>query len=102
MTTKIITPQEVTPEMLVAGVESNETATNLPSRFQMVNGEIRYSVKYPLGRWMPATSNKQELAKTSNKWEWVDSIRFEEVQRYMEADTTDDTVWTTPIQETAQ
>lgn len=27
MTTKIITPQEVAPEMLVAGVESNETAT---------------------------------------------------------------------------
>ena len=90
MTTKIITPQEVTPDMLVAGVESNETATNLPAKFQLVNGEIRYSVKYPTGDW------------TFAAWEHIGAIAFEEIKRYMEADTTDDTIWTTTVeQETA-
>ena len=89
MTTKIIAPQEVTMEMLVAGVESNETATKLPSRFQMVNGEIRYGVKYPTGDW------------TFAAWEHIDAIAFEEIKRYMKADTDADTIWTTPIVEVA-
>jgi len=89
MTTKIIAPQEVTMEMLVAGVESNETATKLPSRFQLVNDEIRYSVKYPTGDW------------TFAAWEHIDAIAFEEIKRYMKADTDADTIWTTPIVEVA-
>ena len=83
MTTKTITPQEVTPDMLVVGVESNETPDRNPARFQLVNDEIRYSV-----RW-------------DDKWEWVDTITFDEVKEWMEADSTDETIWTTPIVEVA-
>ena len=84
MTTKIITPQEVTLHMLAAGVESNETATNLPSRFQLGGGGVHYHVKW------------------EDKWEWVDTIAFASVQDFMEADTADDTIWTTTVeQETA-
>ena len=92
MTTKIITPQEVTMEMLAAGVESNETATNLPCRYQLVNGEIRYSVNFKAGNWVRAAGGG---------WEWVDTVPFAEIQEWMEADSTDETIWTTPIQETA-
>ena len=92
MTTKTITPADVTMEMLIAGVECNETATNLPSRFQLVNGEIRYSVKFSVGNW---------IRPAGDEWEWVDTVTFEEVQRWMKEDSTEDTVWTTTIQETA-
>ena len=85
MTTKIITPQEVTPEMLVAGVESNETETNRPSRFQLGGGGVHYHVKW------------------EDKWEWVDTIAFASVKDFMEADSTNETIWTTTVeQETAQ
>ena len=92
MTTKIITPQEVTMEMLVAGVESNETATNLPARYQLVNGEIRYSVKFTVGNW---------IQSAGDEWEWVDTITFDEIRECMEGGSDDDTIWTTTIQETA-
>ena len=92
MTTKIITPQEVTMEMLVAGVESNETATKLPCRYQLVNGEIRYSVNFKAGNWVRAAGGE---------WEWVDTVPFAEIQEWMEADSTDETIWTTPIVEVA-
>ena len=84
MTTKIVTPQEVTPEMLIAGIECNETATDAAARYQLVNGEIRYSVKW------------------NEKWEWVDTPTIDEVKDWMAGETYDDTIWTTPIQETAQ
>ncbi len=84
MTTKIITPQEVTMEMLIAGIESNETAGHYPSRFKLINGEIQYSVKWSYG------------------WEWVCTIGFEEIAAWMADDSDDGTIWTTPIQETAQ
>ena len=85
MTTMIITPTDVTLEMLVAGVESNETETNRPSRFQLGDGGVHYHVKW------------------EDKWEWVDTIAFASVQDFMEADTADDTIWTTTVeQETAQ
>ncbi len=100
MTTKIITPQEVTSQMLVAGVESNETATNLPSRFQMVNGEIRYSVKYPTNHQYRDGKILYSL-QPDDKWEWVDTVPFAEIQEWMEADSTDETIWTTPIVEVA-
>ncbi len=90
MTTKIITPQEVTTEMLVAGVESNETATNLPSRFQLVNGDIQYSVLFKSTTW------------TGGLWERISTITFEEIQKYMVADSGANTIWTTTVeQETA-
>ena len=101
MTTKIITPQEVTMEMLVAGVESNETATNLPAKFQLVNGEIRYSVKYPANHQYKDGKILYSL-QPDDKWEWVDTVHFAEIREWMEADSTDETIWTTPIQETAQ
>ena len=82
MTIKIITPQEVTPEMLIAGIECNETATDAPARYQLVNGEVRYSVKW------------------NDKWEWVDTITFDEIRECMEGGSDDDTIWTTTIQET--
>ena len=100
MTTKIITPQEVTLDMLVAGVESNETATNLPAKFQLVNGEIRYSVKYPTNHQYIDGKILCSL-QPNDEWEWMDTVPFAEIQEWMEADTTDDTIWTTPIQETA-
>ena len=84
MTIKIITPQEVTLEMLVAGVESNETESECPARLQLVNGEVRYSVKW------------------NDKWEWVDTITPDKVKDWMADGSYDDTIWTTPIQETAQ
>lgn len=83
MTTKTITPAEVTIEMLRAGVECNETATDAAARYQLVNGEIRYSVKW------------------NEKWEWVDTPTIDEVKDWMAGETYDDTIWTTPIQETA-
>ena len=85
MTTKIITPQEVTLEMLVAGVESNETSLNYPSRFQLVDGKIRYSVKFEL----------------HGKWELIDRPTIDEIRQWMMDDSSDGTIWTTPIQETA-
>ena len=100
MTTKIITPQEVTLHMLAAGVESNETATNLPSRFQLVNGEIRYSVKYPTNHQYKDGKILYSL-QPDDKWEWVDTVHFAEIREWMEADSTEETIWTTPIQETA-
>ena len=100
MTTKIVTPQEVTMEMLVAGVESNETATNLPAKFQLVNGEIRYSVKYPTNHQYIDGKILCSL-QPNDEWEWMDTVPFAEIQEWMEADSTDDTIWTTPIQETA-
>ena len=83
MTTKIITPQEVTPEMLVAGVESNETKYNLPSRFKLRGDKVEYFVTF------------------SDGWDYIESFTVEEIERYMKDDSSDDTVWTTPIQETA-
>jgi len=82
MTTMTITPAEVTMEMLVAGVESNETHGHYPARYQLVNDEIRYSVKW------------------SDGWEWVCTIGFEEIAAWMADDSGDDTIWTTPIQKT--
>ena len=81
MTTKIITPQEVTPEILRAGVESNETPHSHPSRFQMVDDSsyVNYSV-FSDGEW----------------WE-CETIFYEDVQKWMEADTYDETIWLTPI-----
>ena len=101
MTTKIVTPQEVTPDMLVAGVESNETATNLPAKFQLVNGEIRYSVKYPTNHQYKDGKILYSL-QPDDKWEWVDTVHFAVIREWMEADSTEETIWTTPIQETAQ
>ena len=84
MTTKIITPAEVTIEMLVAGVESNETESECPARFQLVGDKVLYSVKW------------------NGEWELVDTITFEQAMVVFENETYDDTIWTTPIQETAQ
>ena len=99
MTTKIITPAEVTPEMLVAGVESNETETNLPAKFQLVNGEIRYSVKYPTNHQYIDGKILCSL-QPNDEWEWMDTVPFAEIQEWMEDNSTDETIWTTPIQET--
>jgi hypothetical protein len=81
MTTKIITPADVTPEILRAGIESNETAKNKPSRFQLGGGGVHYHVKW------------------EDKWEWVDTIAFASVQDFMEADSTDETIWTTTVEQ---
>ena len=83
MTTKIITPQEVTLDMLRAGVESNMTKYNLPSRFKLQGDKVDYFVKFNDG------------------WDYIESFTVEEIERYMKDDSSDDTVWTTPIQETA-
>ena len=98
MTTKTITPQEVTPEMLVAGVESNETLTNLPARFQLVNGEIRYSVKFPTNHQYIDGKILCSL-QPDDKWEWVDTVAFAEIQEWMEADSTEETIWTTTVEQ---
>ena len=74
MTTKIITPQEVTLEMLVAGVESNETATTRPSRFQFGGGGVHYHVKW------------------EDKWEGVYTIGFASGKDFMEANSTNETI----------
>ena len=94
MRTKIITPADVTPEILRAGIESNETAKNKPSRFQLndsmtdeqwgVEGLVDYSVKFNDG------------------WNYICDVSTAEVAGAMIADSDDDTIWTTPIQETAQ
>ena len=87
MTTKIITPQEVTLDMLRAGVECNETPGSYPSKFKLVDGAILYSVKYP----------------GFAGWSAIELLPFEEVFEYMEADSTKETIWTTTVeQETAQ
>ena len=85
MTTKIITPQEVTPEMLIAGIESNETPEHWPAKYKLVDGSILYSVKYP----------------GFAGWSAVEFVRFEEIAEWMNDDSGDGTIWTTPIVETA-
>lgn len=41
--------------------------------------------------------------KWEDKWEWVDTIAFASVKDFMEADSTNETIWTTTVeQETAQ
>ncbi len=85
MTTKIITPAEVTMEMLRSGVESNETAENWPARFQLVGSEVQYSVK---GR---------------DGWKQIDIVTLlKAVQLQMKDNSDADTIWTTTVeQETA-
>ena len=78
MTTKIITPAEVTMEMLRSGVESNETAESWPARFQLVGGEVQYSVKGKDG------------------WKQMDIVTLlEAVRLQMKANSDADTIWTT-------
>ena len=89
MTTKIITPQEVTLDMLRAGVESNMTKYNLPSRFKLQGDKVDYFVKF--NPW----------SKVADGWDYIESFTVEEIERYMKDDSSDDTVWTTPIVETA-
>ncbi len=85
MTIKIITPQEVTPEMLIAGIESNETPEHWPAKYKLVDGRILYSVKNPgFAGWLA-----------------IEFVRFEAIAEWMNDDSDDGTIWTTPIQETA-
>jgi len=87
MTTMTITPAEVTMEMLVAGVESNETPEHYPAKYKLVDGSILYSVKYP----------------GFAGWSAVEFVRFEEIAEWMNDDSGEGTIWTTTVeQETAQ
>ena len=76
-----ITIEGVTPEILRAGVESNETKKHLPSRFKMKGDKVDYSVRF----W--------------DGWTHVEDIPVEDVHWYMRSDSGDDTIWTTPIEE---
>lgn len=69
--------EAVTPEILRAGVESNETAKHLPSRFEMVADKVDYYVKF----W--------------DGWTHVEAISIDEVPRYMRSDSGEGTIWTT-------
>ena len=87
MTIKIITPQEVTPEMLIAGIESNETPEHWPAKYKLVDGRILYSVKNPgFAGWLA-----------------IEFVRFEAIAEWMNDDSGEGTIWTTTVeQETAQ
>lgn len=83
MTIKIITPQEVTPEMLIAGIESNETPEHWPAKYKLVDGRILYSVKNPgFAGWLA-----------------IEFVRFEAIAEWMNDDSDEGTIWTTPIEE---
>ena len=73
--------EAVTPEILRAGVESNETKKHLPSRFKMKGDKADYSVRF----W--------------DGWTHVEDIPVEDVHWYMRSDSDEGTVWTTPIEE---
>ncbi len=95
MTTKVITPAEVTMDMLIAGIECNETYDGNPARYKLLlSGEEEEDI--PIG-----TKVRYEVY-CKGEWVHIVDISIGDVLNYMIADSYANTIWTTTVeQETA-
>lgn len=76
---QVVKVGEVTPEILRAGVESNQTPHSHPSRFLLILDTVYYDV-FSGGKWNP-----------------IDTFPAADIQEWMAADTYDETIWVTPV-----